>query len=56
MEYSGGGKPNQPLEPDDDPHPPLCDLIEEAWAKYRRPCIIAETSGFTAAAPTGSTT
>jgi beta-glucosidase/6-phospho-beta-glucosidase/beta-galactosidase len=45
MEYSGGGKPNQPLEPDDDRIRTLCSLIEEAWAKYRRPCIIAETSG-----------
>ena len=45
MEYCGGGKPNQPLEPGDDRIRPLCDLIEEAWAKYKRPCIIAETSG-----------
>lgn len=45
MEYAGGGKPNQPLEPGDDRIRPLCGLIEEAWAKYRRPCIIAETSG-----------
>lgn len=45
MEYQGGGKPNLPLEPGDKRIRPLCDLIEEAWAKYRRPCIIAETSG-----------
>ncbi len=45
MEYQGGGKPNQPLKPGDDRIRPLCDLIEEGWAKYRRPCIIAETSG-----------
>ncbi|MEA1015623.1 hypothetical protein [Sphingosinicella sp. LY1275] len=45
MEYGGGGGPNRPLEPGDDRIRPLCDLIEEAWAKYRRPCIIAETSG-----------
>ena len=45
MEYQGGGKPNLPLEPGDDRIRPLCDLIEEGWAKYRRPCIVAETSG-----------
>ena len=45
MEYCGGGKPNQPLEPGDDRIRPLCDLLEEAWAKYKRPCIVAETSG-----------
>jgi len=45
MEYAGGGKPNTPLEPGDDRIRSVCDLIEEAWAKYRRPCIIAETSG-----------
>jgi hypothetical protein len=45
MEYAGGGKPNQPLQPGDDRIRPLCALIEEAWARYRRPCIIAETSG-----------
>jgi beta-glucosidase/6-phospho-beta-glucosidase/beta-galactosidase len=45
MEYAGGGKPNVPLEPGDNRIRSLCELIEEAWAKYRRPCIIAETSG-----------
>ena len=45
MEYSGGGKPNNPLEPGDPRIRPVCDLIEEAWSKYKRPCIIAETSG-----------
>ena len=45
MEYGGGGGPNRPLQPGDDRIRPLCDLVEEAWAKYRRPCIIAETSG-----------
>jgi beta-glucosidase/6-phospho-beta-glucosidase/beta-galactosidase len=45
MEYGGGGKPNQPLEPGDDRIRPLCDLLEEGWAKYKRPCIIAESSG-----------
>jgi hypothetical protein len=45
MEYTGGGKPNKPLEPADDRIRTLCSLIEEAAAKYDRPCIIAETSG-----------
>ena len=45
MEYQGGGKPNQPLKPGDDRIRPVADLIEEAWKKYQRPCIIAETSG-----------
>ncbi len=45
MEYGGGGKPNQPLKPGDDRIRSLCDLLEEGWAKYKRPCIIAETSG-----------
>jgi hypothetical protein len=45
MEYGGGGKPNLPLQPGDPRIRPLCDLLEEAWAKYKRPCIIAETSG-----------
>jgi beta-glucosidase/6-phospho-beta-glucosidase/beta-galactosidase len=45
MEYQGGGKPNLPLEPGDDRIRPLCDLLEEGWAKYKRPCVIAETSG-----------
>jgi beta-glucosidase/6-phospho-beta-glucosidase/beta-galactosidase len=45
MEYTGGGKPNTPLEPGDERIRPVCALIEEAWAKYRRPCIVAETSG-----------
>ena len=45
MEYGGGGKPNQPLEPGDPRIRPLADLLEEGWAKYKRPCIVAETSG-----------
>jgi len=45
MEYGGGGKPNQPLKPGDPRIRPVADLLEEAWAKYRRPCIVAETSG-----------
>ena len=45
MEYAGGSKPNNPLKPGDPRIRPVCDLIEEAWQKYRGPAIIAETSG-----------
>lgn len=45
MEYAGGGKPNNPLKPVDPRIRPVCDLLEEAWVKYKRPCIVAETSG-----------
>jgi hypothetical protein len=44
MEYRSPG-PHAALEPGDERIRPLCDLIEEAWGKYRRPCIVAETSG-----------
>ena len=45
MEYAGGGKPNEPLEPGDDRIRPVADLVWETWDKYRRPCLVAETSG-----------
>jgi beta-glucosidase/6-phospho-beta-glucosidase/beta-galactosidase len=45
MEYQGAGIPNRPLEPGDPRIRPLCDLLQEGWAKYNRPCIVAETSG-----------
>ena len=45
MEYGGGGKPNTPLEPGDDRIRSLCGLLTEGWEKYKRPCIVAETSG-----------
>jgi hypothetical protein len=51
MEFAGGGKPNVPLKPGDPRIRPVCDLIEEAWAKYKRPCIIAETSGISGGRP-----
>ena len=51
MEYQGGGGPNLPLKPGDDRIRPLCDLLEEAWVKYRRPCIIGETSGIRGGRP-----
>ena len=51
MEYSGGGGPNRALEPGDDRIRPLCDLLMEAWRKYERPAIIAETSGLRGGRP-----
>ncbi len=50
MEYREGG-PHAALEPGDDRIRPLCDLIEEGWRKYRRPCIVAETSGLEGGRP-----
>ena len=44
MEYRPEG-PHAALEPDDPRIRPLCDLIEEGWKRYRRPVIVAETSG-----------
>jgi beta-glucosidase/6-phospho-beta-glucosidase/beta-galactosidase len=50
MEYREQG-PHCPLEPGDDRIRPLCDLIEEGWKKYRRPCLVAETSGLKGGRP-----
>lgn len=50
MEYREQG-PHAALEPGDDRIRPLCDLIEEGWKKYRRPCIVAETSGLAGGRP-----
>jgi len=50
MEYREHG-PHAPLEPDDERVRPLADLIEEGWKKYRRPCIVAETSGLKGGRP-----
>lgn len=44
MEYRSDG-PHAALEPGDPRIRPLCDLIEEGWKRYRRPVIVAETSG-----------
>ena len=44
MEYRESG-PHAALEPGDPRIVPLCDLIERAWSRYRRPTIVAETSG-----------
>ena len=51
MEYAGGGKPNVPLKPGDDRIRPVGDLIWESWDKYKRPCIVAETSGISGGRP-----
>jgi beta-glucosidase/6-phospho-beta-glucosidase/beta-galactosidase len=51
MEYAGGGKPNNALKPGDDRIRPVADLIWESWDKYRRPCIVAETSGISGGRP-----
>jgi hypothetical protein len=51
MEYAGGGKPNIPLKPGDNRIRPVADLIWESWDKYRRPCIVAETSGISGGRP-----
>lgn len=50
MEYREKG-PHAALEPDDPRIRPLCDLIEEGWKRYRRPCIVAETSGLKGGRP-----
>ena len=44
MEYRPEG-PHAALEPGDPRIRPLCDLIEQGWKRYRRPVIVAETSG-----------
>jgi beta-glucosidase/6-phospho-beta-glucosidase/beta-galactosidase len=51
MEYAGGGKPNNPLKPGDPRIRPVADLIWETWDKFRRPCIVAETSGISGGRP-----
>ncbi|MDQ3822938.1 MAG: b-glycosidase [Actinomycetota bacterium] len=44
MEFREHG-PHAALGPHDDRIEPLCTLLEHAWERYRRPMIIAETSG-----------
>ena len=44
MEYRGDG-PHAALPPDDRRIVSLCDLMRHAWERYRRPMIVAETSG-----------
>jgi hypothetical protein len=50
MEYRPEG-PHAALEPGDPRILPLCDLIEKGWKRYRRPCIVAETSGLKGGRP-----
>lgn len=50
MEYREQG-PHAALEPDDDRIVPLCDLLYRVWDRYRRPMIIAETSGMEGGRP-----
>jgi beta-glucosidase/6-phospho-beta-glucosidase/beta-galactosidase len=50
MEYREKG-PHAALDPGDPRIRPLCDLIEEGWKRYRRPCIVAETSGLKGGRP-----
>jgi hypothetical protein len=42
MEYRQQGTHKPPV---DDRIRSVCDLVEEAWRKYKRPCIIAEIAG-----------
>lgn len=44
MEYRETG-PHAPLPPDDKRIVPMCDLLCHAWERYRRPLVVAETSG-----------
>jgi hypothetical protein len=44
MQYEENG-PHKALEPHAEGIVPLCELLERAWERYRRPIIIAETSG-----------
>ena len=50
MEYREQG-PHAALEPTDDRIVPLCDMLTTAWERYRRPMIIAETSGLAEGRP-----
>ena len=44
MEYRDSG-PHVAMAPRDHRIRPLCDMLGDAWERYRRPMIIAETSG-----------
>lgn len=44
MEYREHG-PHAALPPDDPRIVPLCELLVQVWDRYRRPMIVAETSG-----------
>jgi beta-glucosidase/6-phospho-beta-glucosidase/beta-galactosidase len=44
MEYRERG-PHEAMAPRDERIRPLCDMLRDAWDRYRRPMIIGETSG-----------
>lgn len=44
MEFRHTG-PHEALAPEDPRIRPLCDLLRGVWQRYRRPMVIAETSG-----------
>jgi hypothetical protein len=44
MEYRESG-PHAALPPGDDRIRPVCDLLVSVWERYRRPIVVAETSG-----------
>ena len=50
MEYREEG-PHAALEPGDPRIVPLVDLLVQAWERYRRPMIVAETSGLEGGRP-----
>ena len=50
MEYRAEG-PHAALEPGDPRIRPLCDMLGDIWARYRRPMVIAETSGLARGRP-----
>ena len=50
MEYREQG-PHAALPPKDDRIVPLCDMLATAWERYRRPMVIAETSGLAEGRP-----
>lgn len=50
MEYREQG-PHQALEPGHEGIEPLCSLLHRIWERYRRPMIIAETSGMSRGRP-----
>ena len=50
MEYREQG-PHMALEPRDERIRPLCDMLGDVWERYRRPMIIAETSGLDSGRP-----
>jgi beta-glucosidase/6-phospho-beta-glucosidase/beta-galactosidase len=50
MEYREQG-PHMALCPQDERIRPLCDMLGDVWERYRRPMLIAETSGLGAGRP-----